>query len=301
MSKLTINEYELELSNLDKVFFKKADVTKGEVIDYYMKIFSTMKPHIRNRPLTLHRYPDGVDGEDFYQKEAPDYLPTYVSTSKINKKEGGSQQQIICDKKATLVYLANLGTIIFHVWLSQVDSITKPDKIIFDLDPPEDDFEVVRDAAFDLRDTLKGLSFESFVMTTGSKGLHVALHIKQEFGFDEVRKFSGVIASSLAADYPKKYTTEIRKNKREGRLFLDNARNAYGQTSVAPYSLRARTSCSVATPIDWDELGDSSLHSQSYTIKNIFRRLGQKNDPWRNFYDDSISLKDHVEEIMEMQ
>jgi len=301
MNKITINEYELELSNLDKVFFRKADVTKGEVIEYYMKIFSTMKSHLNNRPLTLHRYPDGIDGEEFYQKEAPDYLPTYVSTLKIDKKEGGSQQQMICDKKATIVYLVNLGTIIFHIWLSQVDSLNNPDKIVFDLDPPGDDFEVVRDAAFDLRTYLKGLGLGSFVMTTGSKGLHVALPIKKELVFDEVRKLSGIIASRLAADYPKKYTTEIRKNQREGRLFLDNARNAYGQTSVAPYSLRARASCSVATPIDWDELRDSSLHSQSYTIKNIFRRLGQKKDPWKNFYDEPISLKSHMEELMEMQ
>jgi len=290
MSVIEINGHRIELSNLDKVFYRKAGVTKGDVIEYYRRIYPTMAPHLAERPLTLHRYPDGISGEGFYQKEAPEYIPGYVDTVEIEKVEGGTQSQMVCNSRETLVYLANLGTITFHVWLSRIDRLQLPDKLIFDLDPPGDDFEPVREAAFDLRKLMKELGLVSYVMTTGSAGLHVAVPLKRELDFDHVRRLSGAVSSRLASRHPDQYTTEVRKAKRKGRLFLDTARNSYGQTSVAPYSLRAREGCSVATPLGWDELHDSELHSKSYTIENIFRRLGQKEDPWKSFYEDSYSL-----------
>lgn len=290
MSVIEINGHRIELSNLDKVFYRKAGVTKGDVIEYYRRIYPTMAAHLAERPLTLHRYPDGISGEGFYQKEAPEYIPGYVDTVEIEKVEGGTQPQMACNSRETLVYLANLGTITFHVWLSRIDRLQLPDKLIFDLDPPGDDFEPVREAAFDLRKLMKELGLVSYVMTTGSAGLHVAVPLKRELDFDHVRRLAGAVSSRLASRHPDKYTTEVRKAKRKGRLFLDTARNSYGQTSVAPYSLRAREGCSVATPLGWDELHDSELQSQSYTIDNIFRRLGQKEDPWKSFYEDSYSL-----------
>ena len=290
MSVIEINGHRIELSNLDKVFYRKAGVTKGDVIEYYRRIYPTMAAYLAERPLTLHRYPDGISGEGFYQKEAPEYIPGYVDTVEIEKVEGGTQPQMACNSRETLVYLANLGTITFHVWLSRIDRLQLPDKLIFDLDPPGDDFEPVREAAFDLRKLMKELGLVSYVMTTGSVGLHVAVPLKRELDFDHVRRLAGAVSSRLASRHPGKYTTEVRKAKRKGRLFLDTARNSYGQTSVAPYSLRAREGCSVATPLGWDELHDSELQSQSYTIDNIFRRLGQKEDPWKSFYEDSYSL-----------
>jgi len=297
MSAIEINGHRVELSNLDKVFYEVAGVTKGDVIEYYRRIYPTMAPHLTGRPLTLHRYPDGINGEDFYQKEAPDYIPGYVDTVEIEKVEGGKQQQLLCNNRETLVYLANLGTVTFHVWLSRSDRLHIPDKLMFDLDPPGGDFEPVREAAFDLRQLLKELGLDPYVMTTGSAGLHVAVPLKRELDFDHVRRLASIMSSRLASLHPDKYTTEVRKAKRKGRLFLDTARNAYGQTSVAPYSLRAREECSVATPLEWDELHASELHSRSYTIENIFRRLGQKEDPWKGFYDAVVSLGDYKEKI----
>ena len=290
MSVIEIDGNRIELSNLDKVFYEKAGVTKGDVIEYYRRIYPTMAIHLGERPLTLHRYPDGISGEGFYQKEAPEYIPGYVDTVEIEKVEGGKQPQMTCNNRETLVYLANLGTVTFHVWLSRSDRLHLPDKLIFDLDPPGDDLEPVREAAFDLRRLLNELGLNPYVMTTGSSGLHVAVPLKRELDFDPVRQVAGAVSSHLASRHPDKYTTEVRKAKRKGRLFLDIARNAYGQTSVAPYSLRARDECSVAVPLEWDELHDSDLHSKSYTIDNIFRRLGQKDDPWGSFYEDSYSL-----------
>lgn len=298
---MEVDEYDVKVSNLDKIFYEKAGVTKGDIIEYYMKIFSNMETHIAERPLTLHRYPDGIKGEDFYQKETPEDIPDYVETVEIEKKENGSQQQLVCSNKATLIYLADLGTIEFHIWLSRRDKLHHPDKLVFDLDPPGDDFEPVRDAAFDLRDVMEEIEIKPYVMTTGSDGLHMAAYFDREHEFDEMRDFAKKIAAQLADDYPEKYTTEVRKNKRRGRLFLDVARNAYGQTSVAPYSLRAREECSVATPLDWDELHDPDIYSRSYTIENIFQRLGQKDDPWVDFYDNQSSLDEVQEKIEDME
>jgi bifunctional non-homologous end joining protein LigD len=296
-----INGHQVELSNLGKVFYEEAEVTKGDMIEYYEKIYPVMKPHIADRPLTLHRYPDGIHGENFYQKETPDDLPDYVETVEIEKKENGSQQQLICNNKARLIYLANLATIEFHVWLSLSDKLYYPDKLVFDLDPPSENFETVREAAFDLRDIMNEINIKPYIMTTGSDGLHLAALFKRKQTFNAMRDLAKNISNKLTSNYPNKYTTEIRKDRRMGRLFLDVARNAYAQTSVAPYSLRARKECSVATPLDWDELHDPDLHSRTYTIKNIFRRLGHKDDPWKDFYESPNSLKDVKEKIEALQ
>lgn len=297
MTLTVIDGYKIELSNQNKVFYKKLGVTKGDIIEYYQKIFPVIESHVADRPLTLHRYPDGIKGEDFYQKEAPEYIPDFIDTVEIEKKNGEKQYQIICNKKATIAYLANLGTISLHIWLSKSDMLFYPDKLVFDLDPPKNNFDSVREAAFDFRDYLNELNIDPYVMTTGSEGLHVVIPILRKRKFNQVRDIASNITSALESKFPEKYTTAIRKHKREGRVFLDIARNAYGQTSVSPYSLRARDECSVATPIDWDEL-NSDIDSKSYTIKNIFRRLGQKKDPWKKFYSHPQKIE-KLEKIME--
>lgn len=273
----------IELSNLDKVFFPGEGLTKGELVDYYRRMAETMLPHLESRPLSMQRFPDGIEGEGFYQKQAPDYFPDWIERVKIEVEEDGEvQPQVVCQGAATLVYLAQQACITPHIWLSRVDQLRQPDKLIFDLDPAGDDFEPVRTAAQDLRAILEDIDLAPFVMTTGSRGLHVVVPLERSADFDEVREFAKALAGVLARRRPDDYTTEVRKNKRQGRLFLDYLRNAYAQTSVAPYAVRAKPGAPVATPITWDELGDPSLNSQTYTMKNIFRRLGQKDDPWED-------------------
>jgi bifunctional non-homologous end joining protein LigD len=163
--------------------------------------------------------------------------------------------------------------------------------MIFDLDPPGDDFEPVRFAALQLNEYLQQGNIRSFVMTTGSQGLHVLLPLDRNQPFDEVREIAKEIAENLTQQYPNQLTTQVRKEKREGRIFLDYLRNAYAQTAVAPYSLRALPEAPVATPLDWDEVQDPDLHPQRYTLENIFRRLGQKSDPWQGLQDHAQSLQ----------
>ncbi len=296
---MQVGPYRIEVSNPGKVFFPGDRYTKGDIIEYYQKIGETMLPHLRGRPISMERYPDGIGGEGFYQKEIPGYFPNWVDRARVELKDDGSQFQVTCEKTATLVFLADQGCITPHTWLSRNGHLNFPDKMVFDLDPPGSDFEPVRKAAFLLRDFADELEMPSFVMTTGSRGLHVVIPLDAGEDFDAVRNFAQAMAESLASRHGNLLTTEIRKEKRKGRLFLDTLRNAYGQTSVPPYALRARDSAPVATPLSWDELNDPDLHSRSYTLGNIFRRLGRKKDPWSDIYRNGLSLASRKEKLTE--
>ncbi|MGC9525653.1 MAG: non-homologous end-joining DNA ligase [Limnospira sp.] len=277
----------VEISHPEKEFFPDAELTKADLVDYYRRIADVMVPHLRNRPLVMHRYPDGLGDGGFVQQECPDYFPDWVDRVTVDKKTGGSVTHALCNNAATLVYLANQACTTPHVWLSRCDRPRYPDRIIFDLDPPEDDFEPVRRAALDLKESIESEGLAPFVMTTGSRGLHVLIPVRRDRDFDAIRDWAGTLAQKLADRHPDRLTTEQRKEKRGNRLFLDILRNAYGQTAVAPYAVRMKPGAPVATPLDWDELGDRTLHPRRYTVGNIFRRLGQKSDPWEELIIDN--------------
>lgn len=279
-----------EVNNKDKVFYPDKDLTKKQVMDYYQKIAEVMLPHLKDRALTLIRYPNGIEDKRFFQKNTPDYFPDWIVTKELPKKEGGKVNYVIANDEATLVYLASQASLALHIWLSKIGNPNKPDKLIFDLDPSGNDFEEVKKAALAIKDFMEGkFQLDLFLMTTGSSGLHVVLPIKPEMEFDEVLKFSQGLSEKIVEVYPEIFTSEIRKDKREKRIYLDVMRNAYGQTSVAPYSLRARPEAPIATPLDWKELSNLKS-SKTYTISNIFKRLAQKEDPWKNIYENPISL-----------
>jgi bifunctional non-homologous end joining protein LigD len=298
---LEVDDHKINIERLDKVLFPASEITKGDLIDYYNRMAGTMLPHMRGRPLTMQRFPDGVEESGFYQKEAPDYFPDWIRRVSIRvEEEGGEQDQIICENAATLVYLANQACITPHIWLSRADKINFPDKLMFDLDPPDHDFAPVRQAAQDLHVLLADLSLESFVMTTGSRGLHVVVPLKRTLDFDSVRDFAHSAAELLAKRRPDRITIAQRKQKRQGKLFIDYLRNAYGQNSVAPYALRALPGAPVATPLDWSELDNPQLESQSYNLNSIFRRLGQKEDPWKEIMEKACSLDEAREKLEEI-
>ena len=290
MAIIEIDGHSVELSSTEKVMFPEDGLTKGDLIEYYRRISEIMLPFVKDRVISMQRFPDGIDGEGFYQKEVPDYFPEWVSREKIEKREGGAITQVICQNAATLVYLANQACITPHIWLSRVDNIEKPDRMIFDLDPSGNDFATVREGALMLRKALDQVGLDSFVMTTGSRGLHVVVPLDASEDFDTVRSFARKVARYLTRAEPKKFTTEQRKEKRGGKLFVDTLRNAYAQTGVPPYAVRARPGAPVAAPLSWDELKDRQLHPRRYGIKNIFRRLGQKTDPWEGLLKNRQSL-----------
>lgn len=269
------------ISRPKKVLFPGAGFTKRNLADYYARVAGAMLPHLRDRPLTLQRFPDGIGESGFYQKDAPDHFPDWIETATM-RKEGGTVDYPLASDAAALRYFADQGCITPHVWLSRKDRPDHPDRLVFDLDPPdESDFDGVRRAARDVRDLMRGIGLEPHVMTSGSRGLHVWIALDREAAFDDVRAFARDAAALLARRHPDRLTVEHRKAKRGGRIFLDTLRNAYAQTAVAPYAVRARPGAPVATPLDWDELGASGMGPQRYTIGNLFRRLGRKEDPWR--------------------
>lgn len=281
---IELDDRRIELSNLEKVFFPGEGITKGDLVDYYHRVAETLLPHVRDRPLSMQRFPDGLADDGFFEKNLPDHFPDWVESATLEKVEGGEITYVLCQDAATLVYLANQAAVTLHVWLSRRDRPRRPDRMIFDLDPPEageGGFELVKEGARELRDLLEELELAPFVMTTGSRGLHVVVPLERRQEFDPARAFARRAAELVAHREPNRFTTAHRKAKRAGRLYLDVGRNAYGQTGVAPYSVRGRPGATVATPLEWDELADAELGPRSYTVGNLFRRLGQRDDPWK--------------------
>jgi bifunctional non-homologous end joining protein LigD len=268
------------LSREDKVLFPGDGITKGDLVQHYQSVADHLLPHLRDRPLTLQRFPDGIAKDGFYQKEAPDYFPKWIRRTQVPLMDGGEQEQVVVSKRSDLAYLANQGVVTLHPWLSRDDDLDFPDRMIFDLDPADETFEPVKRAARQLQRLLEKLGLKAFLMVTGSRGAHVWVPLRRGPDFDEVRGLAQEIAQSLAEGSPEEFTTEVRKEKRDGRLFLDVARNAFAQTAVAPYALRPLPGAPVATPLDWSELERRDLGSATYTMESLPRRLVQKGDPW---------------------
>jgi bifunctional non-homologous end joining protein LigD len=277
----------VEISNPDKLLFPDDGIAKRDLATYYARIAETMLPYVRDRPAHMDRYPDGIGGQRIVQKNVSRHFPEWIRTAEVSKK-GGTVNHPVCADAATLVYLANQATITPHVWLSRVGDLRHPDLLIWDLDPPGDDIELLRDAARLLRGLLDEIGLSPFLKTTGSRGLHLVVPLDRSASFEESRRLARDVSRAAAARDPKRLTVEMRKEKRAGRLFLDWLRNAYAQTAVPPYAVRARPGAPVATPIEWGELG--RVDSQSYNVANLGRRLSRKGDPWRGMRRHARSL-----------
>jgi bifunctional non-homologous end joining protein LigD len=282
MERLTINKRTIEIGNPTKTLFPDDGITKGDLINYYQAIAPYMLPLIEKHLISMQRFPNGIDHEGFYQKDAGSYFPSWIATKKVTKKEGGAVNYVAINNAATLIYLANQGCITPHIWLSKTDKLDYPDRMIFDLDPSGAPFSTVMQAARILRNLLKGCGLTPFLMTTGSQGLHVVVPLIRKYTFYDVRAFAETLASILALGKSDLYTTELRKEKRENRVFIDYLRNSFGATAVAPYAVRPLPGAPVATPISWSELR-KGLTSQKYTIKTVMRALKKRGDPWKDW------------------
>jgi bifunctional non-homologous end joining protein LigD len=279
--KIRIGRRIIEVTNPEKVLFPNDGITKFELVDYYRRIAATMLPHLQDRPIAMERYPEGIHNPGFFEKNARPYYPGWLETVPL-RKQTGIVRHVICNDAATLVYLANLAVITPHAWLSRADKPSNPDQMIFDLDPSDGNFKSVCAAAKKLRDLLQSEGLTAFVKSTGSRGLHVLVPLNRRADFDQVRSFTREVAYQLAKSDPEHLTTEIRKDKRRGRIFLDTARNAYAQTAAPPYAVRPRDGAPVAAPLHWDELDSPSLKPDRFNIHNIFDRNERIGDPWKD-------------------
>lgn len=290
-SKIVVGKHTIVITNPDKILFPRDKYTKTDLVNYYADIADVMFPYVKNRPIVMQRFPEGINAEGFYHKDTPDYFPDWIKRISVEKEEGGYTNYSVASNKAVMTYLANQGCITPHVWLSKADKIYYPDKMIFDLDPGKASFDMVRKTALLFREFLENLGLNPFIMTTGSSGMHVVIPIKRLYTFDKVRIYTREIAQQMVDQYPKMLTLELHKVKRGNKLFVDYLRNGFGATGVSPYAVRPKNGAPVATPIDWDEVEDKKLTSQRYTIKTVFKRLEKKGDPWKDFSKFSTSLR----------
>ena len=290
MGEIAVGKRVIKTSNEDRIVYPRDGIGKGEVIDYYRRVAPYMIPHVRKRRLTMQRFQPNIDATPVFQKDMPGHFPEWIPRVEV-PKHGGTVTHVVCDNAETLVYLANQGCLTPHVGLQRVDKNEYPDQMIFDLDPPSDEFNIVRDVAFKARDLFKELALTPFLKTTGSRGLHLVLALDRKLEFEEVRSIAYAIAQEMVRRYPELVTTEMLKKNRGSRLFLDVNRNGTAQTAVPAFALRAIDGAPVAMPITWEELEDPKLNARSFHIKNAIKRMESIEDPWKGFAKSVRSLR----------
>jgi bifunctional non-homologous end joining protein LigD len=283
---VTLNEQQLKLSNLDKVLFPEAGIIKAEVIDYYLKMAPHILPFIQKRPLTLIRFPDGVDKNSFYSKNKPDYTPAWLSSAALPDKPKITYLE--ANNEASLVYLANLAAIELHAMTLRSDTFM-PDHFIFDLDPAENvSFEEVKQTANDLNIFLRNENFSPFLKTSGGKGLHIYVPILPEQDSGVVVDFCKKLCGQFISAHPNT-TLTISKEKRNHKILLDIYRNHKAQTCAAPFSIRAKATAPVSMPREWARLNDLTS-SQDFTIQNALKNIESNGNPWLDFEKMAVSL-----------
>ena len=274
-----IDGRQFSVSSLDKVMFPDDGITKAQLIDHYVRLGEAILREISGRALSLKRYPDGIEGESFFQKRPSSHFPDWITRARLPEGDGQRQEYVVADQRATLAYLANQGTIELHTMMTPADAPDRPAEIVLDLDPPAGSGpEVARRATRRCLDLMEELELAVRLKSTGSSGFHV--HVALDGSVDQAtaRAFSRDAAELLAARHPEELTVAVRKKRRADRVFVDWLRNSPGQTAIAPYSVRALPDAPVATPMDLDELAGTD--PRRWTLRSLPRRLAQRADPW---------------------
>ena len=255
-SAVEIQGRHIKLSNLDKVLYPAVGFTKKDVIDYYARIAPAIIPHLTGRALTRKRYPDGVDGEPFYEKNAPMHRPDWVKTAAIwSHGNHRNVHYVLADDLATLIWLANLAALELHPSLARVEDVTSPTEMVFDLDPgPPANIVQCCQVAFWLREIFDHFGLQSFPKTSGSKGLQVYVPLNTPTSYDQTKTFAHALAQLLEHEHPKDVVSDMKKAIRTGKVFVDWSQNDEHKTTVAVYSLRARERPTVSTPVTWEEV-----------------------------------------------
>ena len=286
-----VGKRKVELSNLEKVIFPEDGITKAEVIEYYLKIAPTLLHHVKGRALTLIRFPDGIHGESFYQKNRPEWAPDWIEFVKLGKEE--KKDYIIATEPASLVWLANLASLELHQLHSRKPDFDHPDYMVFDLDPPEGyDFTKVVSLALDLKEHIENFGYTAFAKTTGGKGIHICCPIEPRWDFHQVFEAAQLIAQPFVERTSKETTLHIKKDARKGRVLIDIFRIRSGQSIVSPYSLRGRIGAPVSMPLTWDEI--AKLKSPlDYSIVNAVDKVVNDGDAWEGM--DAYAVELHTD------
>ncbi len=280
-AELEIDGHKLKLSNLDKVLYPGSGFTKGQVIDYYIRVSRFLLPHLKDRPLTMKRYPNGVAGGNFYEKDAPKFTPDWVETFPVPRRAGGKPiRYILIDNLATLVWCGNLANLELHPFLHRVPQIDRPTSVVFDLDPGEgsDILDCAR-VAFLLKDLFDSWKLESFAKVSGSRGLQVYVPMNTAVTYQQTRPFAQSIAMLLSREHPDLVVATMTKSERTKKVFIDWSQNSDFKTTVGAYSLRAkRDSPFVSMPVTWDELRAKKAEKLFFSPDAALKRLEKSGD-----------------------
>ncbi len=283
----------IQLSNLDKVFWPREGYTKGDLLRYYDAIAETLLPYLHERPIHMLRYPDGIEGKSFYQKDAPDHTPDWVVTESI-ESDGEAVRYIICNDRDTLIWMVNLASIDLHPWLSRRTSRDMPDWVVFDLDAKEAPFADVVKIARAVGKVLRGIGLRPYLKTSGATGLHVFVPVKPGYTYDHTKQFCEAVATHVASEHKDISTVERVVSRRRGRVYVDFGQNRRGQTVVPAYVVRPRPGAPVSTPLDWDEL-ETDLDPVQFSIKTMPARLAKYGDLFQGTLRDPQDLLPAIE------
>lgn len=278
----------VEISRPQKALFPSG-ITKRDLAYYYERVADVMLVHLARRPLLLERYPRGIEGPRVIQQHAPDGWPAWIRRVEVPGR-ARPVKHVVAANADSLVYLAGQDCVALHRWLSRSDMLERPDLLVFDLDPSTLRAAEVRRAARIVGALLRELGLGPWVMTTGSRGYHVAVALRRRADFDAVREFAHGFAELAVSREPKLFTDEQRKDKREGKIYVDVMRNAYAHTAIAPYSVRARPNAPVATPLRWEELDEAQTTAARWTLASVPERLERDGDPWSEIAENPQTL-----------
>jgi bifunctional non-homologous end joining protein LigD len=278
----------VSLTRLDKVLYPAAGITKQDVLLYYIRAAPFLLPFLHNRPVTMHRFPDGVGREGFFEKDAPAGTPDYVDIfTHWSETAERDVHFVLCNNLDTLIWMANLASLEIHTTLSTTTSYNSPDLLLFDIDPePPLTFDDVIDVAHVVKEHVKARGIRPFVKTSGKKGVHIVVPLAAGYTFSEVRDFAHGIGKDIARD-TRRVVSEFPRSRDAGTVFIDYLQNAHGKTMVAPYSLRATPGATVSTPLRWDELRPGK-RPEDFNIKTV---LSRDEDPWREIFDNRQKIR----------
>lgn len=283
--------HQVEFTNLNKVFWPEG-LTKYDLAKYYLEVAPVLLPHLFNRPLVLKRYPNGITGDHFYQKECPDHAPPWVETLPVVHHESGKTiNYVLCNNQETLAWLANLGCIEIHAWLSRAERIEYPDLAVIDLDPSDGTtFNDVLEIAALVHTALEGFGIKGYPKTSGATGLHIFIPLRPRWSFSEVTAAMKKLAGLIVDIYPKKATIERLTKDRRGKVYLDFLQNTRGRSMAFPYSLRPLPGAPVSTPLTWEEVYDQKVRPEYFTLRTLLNRLQQKGDLYSDLLETANDL-----------
>ena len=278
------------ITHPEKLLFPDDGITKGDVAAYYEAVAPVLLPHLRGRPLTMERYPSGIDAKGFWQKDVSRGYPSWLRRVAVGKKNGVVHHAVVDDLES-LLWVTNQNTITQHVWTSRLPDLERPDLCVFDLDPASDaDSAAVRRAALALRDLLDSFALRAWVKTSGSKGFHIVVPLDATASTGEVSRFADAVGALAVRLAPDSLTQEFAKSDRGGRIYMDTGRNGHSATFAAPYTIRAKPGAPVSAPCTWEELERGVAHPSGWTLRTMPDRLAAVGDAWADMHQHQQSL-----------